>query len=68
MKMTVESLALNTVKLLAEQVKHFINSPISVACQVFMLHEQVKPAKKLSGTEFYITITVTILQSINPYV
>ena len=60
--MIVESLALNTVKLLADQVKHFINSPIAVACQVFM------PSNKLSGTEFYITITVTILQSINPYV
>ena len=37
--MTVESLALNTVKLLADQVKHVINSPIAVALQVFMLHE-----------------------------
>ena len=41
--MTVGSLALSTVKLLADQVKYFINSSIAIGCQVFMLNESSLP-------------------------
>ena len=41
--MTVENLAMTTVKLLADQVKHFINSSITIDCQVFMLNESNLP-------------------------
>ena len=41
--MTVESLAMTTVKLLADQVKLFIGSPISIDFQVFMLNKSSLP-------------------------
>merc|ERR1711894_430419 len=41
--MTVVSLAMTTVKLLADQVKYFINSSIAIGCQVFMLNESSLP-------------------------
>ena len=41
--MAVESLVMSTVKLLADEVKYFINSSIAIDCQVFMLNESSLP-------------------------
>ena len=41
--MTVEGLAMSTVKLLADQVKLFINSSIVIDCQVLMLDKSSVP-------------------------
>ena len=48
--MTVEILAITTVRLLADQVKHFINSSNVIVGQVFYIG-QTKYANELFGTE-----------------
>ena len=62
--MTVESLAMSTVKLLADQVKLFANSSIVIDCQVLMLDTSSVPMSFLELNPEDTDLTMFTIQNI----
>ena len=62
--MTVESLAMSTVKLLANQVKFFINSSIVIDCQVLMLDKSSLPMSFLELNPEDTDLTMFTIQNL----
>ena len=62
--MTVEGLVMSTVKLMADQVEHFLNSPIVIDCQVLMLDKSSVPVSFLELNPEDTDLTMFTIQNL----